>query len=155
MLPKMATMNTIQPIQFGQGDDMNLRDLPALSGGIFFVYVGVLHFTDTQWFEPIVPEFLGSARFWVLFSGVVEIIVGVLLILPMTREWGGYASAALLVSLYPANFNMWINEIELGDGESLSQTGNIVRLFLQLAGISLSLWIAESHLEKKKYQTGK
>ena len=73
----------------------------------------------------------------------------------MTRELGGYASAALLVSLYPANFNMWINDIELGDGESLSQTGNIVRLFLQLAGISLSLWIAESHQEKRKYQTGK
>ena len=35
----MTIMNTIQPIQFGQGDDMNLRDLPALSGGIFFVYV--------------------------------------------------------------------------------------------------------------------
>ena len=151
----MTTMNTIQPIQFGQGDDMNLRGLPALSGGIFFVYVGVLHLTDTQWFEPIVPEFLGSARFWVLVSGVVEIIVGILLILPMTRELGGYASAALLVSLYPANFNMWINDIELGDGESLSQTGNIVRLFLQLAGISLSLWIAESHQEKRKNQTGK
>ena len=50
----MTIMNTIQPIQFGQGDDMNLRDLPALSGGIFFVYVGVLHFTSTQLFVLIV-----------------------------------------------------------------------------------------------------
>ena len=131
-------MNTIQPIQFGQGDDMNLRDLPALSGGIFFVYVGVLHFTDTQWFVPIVPEFLGSARFWVLVSGVVEIIVGILLILPMTREWGGYASAALLVSLYPANFNMWINDIPY-NGTRLTTQGHLVRLSVQFLLIIAAL----------------
>ena len=26
--------------------------------GLFFVNVGIAHFTDTEWFEPIVPEVL-------------------------------------------------------------------------------------------------
>ena len=127
----------------GPGDDMDLRWLFALGGGLFFAYAGVLHFTDTSWFEPIVPPILGSATFWVLASGVVEIAVGICLILPRTRKIGGYASAALLVALYPANLYMWAYDVELGDGASLSPTGHVIRMFAQIGGIMLSLWIAE------------
>lgn len=130
-------------IQSGLVDDMNLRGLFAIAGGLFFTYAGVLHFTDTSWFEPIVPPILGSATFWVLASGVVEIAVGISLILPKTRKLGGYSSAALLVALYPANLYMWMYDVELGDGASLSPTGHVIRLFAQIGGIMLSLWIAE------------
>ncbi|MBS65544.1 MAG: hypothetical protein CMA93_04400 [Euryarchaeota archaeon] len=122
---------------------MNLRGIFAIAGGLFFTYAGVLHFTDTSWFEPIVPPILGSATFWVLVSGVVEIAVGLSLIMPKTRKLGGYSSAALLVALYPANLYMWVYDVELGDGASLSPTGHVVRLFAQIAGIMISLWIAE------------
>ena len=122
---------------------MNLRGLFAILGGSFFIYVGVLHFTDTQWFEPIVPPILGSAEFWVMASGVVEIVVGIMLIIPSIRRIGGYSSACLLICLYPANLYMWVNSVELGDGASLSQTGNLVRLVFQLGGIWISLWISE------------
>ena len=122
---------------------MNLRGIFAIAGGLFFTYAGVLHFTDTSWFEPIVPPILGSATFWVLVSGVVEIAVGLSLIMPKTRKLGGYSSAALLVALYPANLYMWAYDVELGDGASLSPTGHVVRLFAQIAGIMISLWIAE------------
>lgn len=129
--------------QSGAVGGMNLRVIFAIAGGLFFTYAGVLHFTDTSWFEPIVPPILGSATFWVLASGVVEIAVGISLILPKTRKLGGYASAALLVALYPANLYMWIYDVELGDGASLSPTGHVIRLFAQIGGIMLSLWIAE------------
>ena len=128
---------------------MCIRDRFAILGGSFFVYVGVLHFTDTQWFEPIVPPILGSAKFWVIASGVVEILVGIMLIIPSIRWIGGYSSACLLICLYPANLYMWVNSVELGDGASLSQTGNLVRLVLQLGGIWISLWIAEYTMEKR------
>ena len=122
---------------------MDLRGLFAIAGGLFFTYAGVLHFTDTSWFEPIVPPILGSATFWVLASGVVEIAVGISLILSKTRKLGGYASATLLVALYPANLYMWVYDIELGDGASLSSTGHVFRLLAQIGGILLSLWIAD------------
>lgn len=139
----MRITNMTLHTQSGTVGGMNLRVIFAIAGGLFFTYAGVLHFTDTSWFEPIVPPILGSATFWVLASGVVEIAVGISLILPKTRKLGGYSSAALLVALYPANLYMWIYDVELGDGASLSPTGHVIRLFAQIAGIMLSLWIAE------------
>ena len=59
------------------------------------------------------------------------------------RRKAGLASALLLVMLYPANLYMWIYDIELGDGASLSPTGHIVRFLLQIGGIIISLWIAD------------
>ena len=130
-----------------------MKGFSALFGGLFFFYVGVLHFTDTSWFEPIVPPIFGSARFWVLISGVAEILVGLALIISAFeiffssrnyfRRKAGLASALLLVMLYPANLYMWIYDIELGDGASLSPTGHIVRFLLQIGGIIISLWIAD------------
>ena len=130
-----------------------MKGFSALCGGSFFFYVGVLHFTDTSWFEPIVPPILGSARLWVLISGVAEIIFGLALIISAleifftSRNYfsrkAGLASALLLVMLYPANLYMWIYDIELGDGASLSPTGHIVRFMLQIGGIIISLWIAD------------
>jgi|TARA_B100001250_G_scaffold73034_2_gene59596 uncharacterized membrane protein len=121
---------------------MDLRGVLSTAGGAFFIYVGIMHFTDTSWFEPIVPPVFGSATFWVLASGVAEVLVGIGLIIPRTRRVSGYASAALLVLLYPANLYMWVFDVELGDGASLSPTGHVVRLILQIGGIILSLWIA-------------
>ena len=121
---------------------MDLRGVLSTAGGAFFIYVGIMHFTDTSWFEPIVPPVFGSATFWVLASGVAEVLVGIGLIIPRTRRVSGYASAALLVLLYPANLYMWVFDVELGDGASLSPTGHVVRLMLQIGGIILSLWIA-------------
>ncbi|HJO42610.1 MAG TPA: hypothetical protein QF508_04305, partial [Candidatus Thalassarchaeaceae archaeon] len=80
---------------------MDSRQIFSILGGMFFIYAGVMHFTDTSWFEPIVPPMFGSATFWVLASGVVEIIVGLGLIIPKTREISGFSSAILLVILYP------------------------------------------------------
>ncbi|MCH1410520.1 MAG: hypothetical protein L7U48_00365, partial [Candidatus Poseidoniaceae archaeon] len=79
------------------------RTVVALALGGAFVWIGVQHFLDPTWFEPIVPAALGAPRFWVLASGVAEVAVGLALIVPATRAYGGLACAALLVVLYWAN----------------------------------------------------
>ena len=43
--------------------------LAAIFLGFAFTWVGIQHFTDTEWFEPIVPKFFENARFWVLVTG--------------------------------------------------------------------------------------
>ena len=52
------------------------RTLVATLGGLFFVYVGIMHFVDTDWFNPIVPPWLGWPTFWVILSGIFEIGIG-------------------------------------------------------------------------------
>lgn len=76
-----------------------------------FVGVGVLHFTDTAFFEAIVPPYLPAARWLVWISGVAEILGGVGLLLPPVRRAAGVGLLLLLVAVFPANIHMAVNEV--------------------------------------------
>ena len=120
-----------------------VRTISALIFGIFLINVGILHFTDTPWFEPIVPDVLGFPTFWVIISGIAEIILGIGLIVPKSREIAAKCTAVFLVMIYPANLYMWIYNIKLGDGTYLSGVGHVLRLFAQIFMIGLNLWISK------------
>jgi uncharacterized membrane protein len=117
--------------------------------GGMYVNVGVQHFTNTVWFEPIVPAILGDAAFWVYVTGVIEIALGVGLIIPQTRRYAGLASAAFLVIVYWANFNMWVNNIAIG-GKTYADFWHVLRLVAQTGMIALSLLIAGQLTEEPK-----
>ncbi|DAC34132.1 MAG: hypothetical protein CMB38_02370 [Euryarchaeota archaeon] len=117
------------------------RTLVALALGGAFLWIGVQHFVDPVWFEPIVPNVLGAPRFWVLASGVAEVAVGLALIIPATRAYGGFACAVLLVVLYWANLYMWVENVPL-DGKTYANFWHVVRLLIQLAAIAASLFVA-------------
>ena len=117
------------------------RTMAALALGGAFIWIGVQHFVDPAWFEPIVPSVLGAPRFWVLASGVAEVAVGLALIVPATRAYGGVACAVLLVVLYWANLYMWVQNVPL-DGKTYANVWHVVRLLIQLAAIATCLFIA-------------
>lgn len=79
-----------------------------------FAGAGVLHFAKPEPFDGIVPDALpGSARTYTYVSGVAELAAAALLANPKTRAAGGKFAAALLATVWPANFNMawqWRNE---------------------------------------------
>ena len=127
----MTAANTLNPI----------RIVVSYLGGLFFVYVGILHFVDTEWFEPIVPPWLSFPTFWVILSGIFEIGVGFGLLISKTRRNAALASALLLIAVYPANIYMWVYNVELGDGTTLSQIGHVYRLCAQIAGVLACIWI--------------
>lgn len=75
--------------------------------GIALAAMGVLHGVKAQYFDPLIPPRLpGSARAWTLGSGVAELGVAGLLLIPRTRRIGGLAAAALYVGVWPGNFQM-------------------------------------------------
>ena len=108
--------------------------------GLFFVNVGIAHFTDTKWFEPIVPEVLGDPTFWVLITGIMEIGLGLGLVIPMTRRYSAMLMAMFLVAVYWANLNMWINDIPIDDN-TFEPIWHILRLIGQLLMITVALWV--------------
>ena len=110
--------------------------------GLFFVNVGIAHFTNTEWFEPIVPEVLGDPTFWVQITGIMEIALGLGLIIPLTRIYSSLFIALFLVSVYWANLNMWINDIPLDDN-TFAPIWHILRLLGQLVMIVIALWVGE------------
>jgi len=117
-----------------------LAVLSVVFGGMY-VNVGVQHFTDTAWFEPIVPAVLGDPTIWVLITGVMEIAIGVGLILPWTRRHAALGSFVFLIGIYWANFNMWINDLPIG-GQSYANIWHVLRFVAQIGMIGLSLIIA-------------
>tara|TARA_B100000965_G_scaffold82278_1_gene65878 strand:- start:5634 stop:6041 length:408 start_codon:yes stop_codon:yes gene_type:complete len=110
--------------------------------GIFFINVGIAHFTDTEWFEPIVPELLGDPTFWVLITGVFEIALGIGIIVPQTRRYSSLVMVFFLVAVYVGNLNMWINDIPLGN-TTFATIWHVMRLIGQLVMIVVALWVGE------------
>ena len=118
------------------------RNVVTFIYGGWFIYIGIQHFIDPDWFEPIVPGFLLFPKFWVLVSGVFEVMLGLLLIIPVTRKLSGISLALFLTLIYIANINMWIFDIPIG-GNKLSTQGHILRGIIQLLLIITALYIAK------------
>ena len=124
------------------------RAISAIAFGSSMVWVGVQHFTNTVFFTPIVPALLGFPEFWVYLSGLVEVILGLGLIAPVSRRKAGFSTALFLVLVYSANLNMWANDITVGE-TNFSTTGHMLRASIQIGMIWLSLWIAEWPLKRE------
>ena len=119
--------------------------------GIFFINVGVGHFVDPEWFEPIVPAILGDPTFWVLLTGGMEIILGIGIIIPQTRKYSGLSMTFFLIAVYWANLNMWVNDVPL-EGKTFATFWHIIRLLAQIIMILVALWVG-GWLSKKQPAT--
>jgi len=123
-------------------DTQQLRDGAAFFVGIVFVMIGVDHFLRTAWYVPIVPEVLGAPEVWVYLSGVTEILFGGAFINKKTRVLAAKSGIVMLVVLYWANLNMWVNDIPL-NGINYGGGWHIGRLVVQVLLIGLIAWIAD------------
>jgi uncharacterized membrane protein len=79
------------------------------------IITGAGHLILPQAFNQLIPDFLpGDPQLWTLLSGVAELIIALLLLTPLGKEfagkalrlWGAYLSLALFIAVYPANINM-------------------------------------------------
>ena len=126
------------------------RDILAIGLGCFFTYVGILHFIDPEWFTAIVPNILpGSDVFWVIVSGIPEVLCGIGLLLPKTRVLAAKATVFLLIILYWANLNMWIYDIEL-NGNTFPLWAHILRGLAQVAMVLIAAYLGEWSYNSKE-----
>lgn len=123
-----------------------VRYAGALFGFCLFG-VGIQHFTNTTWFEPIVPGSLGNPALWVWLTGIMEISLGLGLMLQRSQRSAALFTAAFLVGVYWANLNMWLNGLAIG-GQTYGHLWHIGRLFAQIGMVGLCLWIAAALDEK-------
>ena len=131
-------------------NNMQARRSPALRlalasvpFGLAYIWIGVRHFTNTAWFEPIVPAVLGDPSLWVLVTGVIEVLIGAGLLVPRTRAYAALTSVLFWLAVYWANLNMWVNDIPL-DGTTYGNGWHVLRLLAQAGMILLSVYIFRS-----------
>lgn len=105
------------------------------------VAIGVTHFTSPEGFVKIVPAFLPAPLALVYVSGFFEIAGGVGLLFERTRRLAGHGLIALYVSVFPANINMAVNEIQPTGGH-ISPALMWLRLPFQILFIAIAWWLA-------------
>ena len=107
----------------------------------FITVAGIAHFVVPQFYERIIPRWLGHERSLVRWSGVAEIACGVLVAVPRTKKVGAWATLVLLVLVYPANIQMAVDAGRPHDGESWAAW---LRLPLQVP-----MWIWASRVARR------
>ena len=100
--------------------------------GVVLVLAGLNHFVSPGFYDAQIPTWLGDARAWTLGSGVAEVAVGLLVLVPRTRRLGGLAAFALFVAVFPGN----VTSVVRADGTA-ELVGTLLRLPFQ---VPLLLW---------------
>ncbi len=93
---------------------MSLSVLSKVVVGAFAVS-GTVHLVKPEVFEPLMPVWVPAHREVILASGVAELLCAAGLVVPATRRIAGYASAALLVGVFPGNVKMAQDALRRGN----------------------------------------
>ena len=104
---------------------------------IFYVGVGIKHFTNPMWFIKIVPPILPFKLSLVYISGIFEILLGTMLLFPVTRYIAAWGLILLLIAVFPANIYL-----AMTNGAALNTTPLIAwgRLPFQFVFIAIAYW---------------
>ena len=74
--------------------------------GLLFAAAGVNHFVDPGFYVGMMPPYLPWHPELVALSGVAEILLGLLVLIPRAAPLVGWGLVALLVAVFPANVHM-------------------------------------------------
>ena len=103
----------------------------------FFIVAGVTHFTNRDFFTSIVPPYLPWPVMLVYVSGIAEIVLGVVLLIPATMRLAAWGLIALLIAVFPANIHMAMNPQLYPD---VSMAALLIRLPLQGVMVAIAYW---------------
>ena len=117
----------------------NFKPFTIYVMSIMYIFIGIRHFTDPQYFLDIVPPQLPFKLFLVYLTGLIEVVGGGAILLPKTRKAGAYLLIFLLVSVFPANIYLYVSETPqnlLG----ISKMDALIRMPFQIPLILLAFW---------------
>ena len=105
--------------------------------GIFYIMAGIKHFQDPGWFVQIIPPILPYKYVLVYISGLFEVLLGVLLMIPNFQSSAAKGLIILLICVYPANIYLaQTNGAALGISPFIAWG----RLPFQFVFIGLAYW---------------
>ena len=103
---------------------------------IFMISAGIMHFANPKFFLNIMPPYLPLHRALVLVSGICEVLLGVLLLIPGYSRWAAWGIVALLIAVFPANVYLYQHQ----DILPASPIIHLLRLPLQGVFVLWAYW---------------
>ena len=106
-----------------------------------FVFAGINHFLNTDFYLRMMPPVLPAHLFLVQISGVFEIALGTMLLIPKFTRVAAFGLIALLIAVLPANIFMAQHP---GLFPEFSRAALYIRLPLQLVLIIWAAWYCKN-----------
>jgi uncharacterized membrane protein len=109
-----------------------------------YIYVGLRHFIDPDFFLAIMPNYLTFHLELVYLSGIAEVSLGLMLLSKKTRIAGAIGLIILLILVFPANIHLVQSELSqslLG----VTKSQSIYRLPFQGLLISIAYWHSKNN----------
>lgn len=103
---------------------------------IFMIGAGTMHFVNPAFFLKIVPPYLPLHKELVLVSGICEVLLGILLLMPKCSHLAAWGIISLLIAVFPANIYLFQNQ----DLMPASPLVHFLRLPLQGVFILWAYW---------------
>ena len=119
--------------------------------GLFFIGAGVEHFRSPEFFLRIMPDYIPANLHApaVYVSGVFEILLGGLLLVPRTTRLAAWGLIALLIAVFPANIYLYQHQELMPD---VSPTFQLIRLPLQAVMIAWAYWYTRPERSRPKVE---
>ena len=114
----------------------SIRTISKYVLAMFMITAGIMHFANPAFFLKIMPPYLPLHKELVLLSGVFELVLGVLLLLPKTSRLAAWGIVALLTAVFPANLYLYQHQ----DILPASPIIHLLRLPLQGVFIFWAYW---------------
>ncbi|WP_270180246.1 DoxX family protein [Alkalihalobacillus sp. CinArs1] len=121
-----------------------IRIIALVLFALFFIFAGVAHFAQGEGFAAMLPEWVPFRLGIIYVTGIIEILLAVLLLLPATRKQARFWTAVYLVAIFPANIYAAIAGIPAPGQQEANETLLWIRLLFQPLLIWWVLWAAAS-----------
>lgn len=99
--------------------------------GVFYIGAGIIHFVNPGFYLPMMPPYLPYHLELVYLSGLAEIALGALVLLPSVRPLAAWGIIVLLIAIFPANLHIALHNVPLAGAEHGAGVWNWVRLPVQ------------------------
>ena len=125
----------------------NYKSITVFVMSFLYVFIGVKHFLDPQYFINITPPQIEYKSFAVYFTGALEVAGGLLILNKKTRKMGAYTLIFLLIIVFPANIYLYLCETPqqlLG----ISEAQALTRMPFQAPLIVVAYWHSKKNHPK-------
>ena len=110
----------------------------------FMIYAGVQHFLNPEFYLAFVPTFLPYPNVLIYGSGIVEIILGILLLIPKYSKHGAFGLFILMLIFLPIHlWDVFSDTPAIG-----SHKAAIYRLLIQFLFIGMA-WKIKTSMSRK------
>jgi uncharacterized membrane protein len=114
---------------------------------IFFIGAGINHFRNPDFYLKMMPPYLPWHIALNYISGLFEVILGIMILIPKYRTIAAWGIIALLIAVFPANIHMALNPNLFPD---INPALLYIRLPFQAVFIAWAYWYTRPDIQSYK-----